>query len=117
MEEVAVSPDPFRARPAEEWQHLVGDAFGIFQAADTFPVTLRFAPEQARWIREQHWHPRQEMTIDPDGSLCLSLPLADLREIKQKVLQFGAGVEGLAPPALRDEIREEIAAMREKYGG
>ena len=116
MEAAAVSRETFPLRPAEEWQHLLNDAFGLFQAAETFPVTLRFTPDQARWIREQHWHPNQEMVFEGDGSLRLSLPMADLREIKQKVMQFGAGVEVLAPLQLRNEIREEIAAMRKKYG-
>ena len=116
MEAPALTSEAFPLRPAEEWQHLLNGAFGIFQAAETFPVTLRFTPDQARWIREQHWHPKQEMVFEGDGSLRLSLPMADLREIKQKVLQFGAGVEVLEPLQLRREIREEIAAMQKKYG-
>ena len=116
MEEVTLNRESFPQRPPEEWQHLLHDAFGIFQANETFPVTLRFTPDRARWIREQHWHPKQEMAMEADGSLRLSLPMADLREIKQKVLQFGAGVEVLDPPELRREIQEEIAAMIKKYG-
>lgn len=116
MEEVVVTRGTFRERPAEEWRYLLNDAFGIFQAAEIFPVTLRFTPDRARWIREQHWHPKQGMTMEADGSLLLSLPMADLREIKMKVLQFGAGIEVLEPAELRQEIREEIAAMQKKYG-
>ncbi len=116
MDEVTVGRETFPQRDPEEWQHLLHDAFGIFQADETFSVTLRFTPDRARWIREQHWHPKQEMVFEDDGSLRLSLPMADLREIKQKVLQFGAGVEVLEPAALRREIKEEIAAMQKKYG-
>jgi len=115
MEELTVTNETFIERPPAEWRPLLHGAFGIFQAAETFPVTLRFTPDRAPWIKEQHWHPKQEMTIETDGSLLLSLPMADLREIKSKVLQFGAGVEVVTPEALRSEIREEIAAMGKRY--
>lgn len=115
MEELIVTDETFVQRPAEEWRPQLHNAFGIFQATETFPVTLRFTPELAHWIQEQHWHPKQEMTIEADGSLLLSLPVADLREIKSKVLQFGSGVEVITPEALRHEIRQEIAAMHKKY--
>jgi hypothetical protein len=32
------------------------------------------------------------------------------------ILQFGADVEVVAPEALRDEIRDEVARMRVLYG-
>ena len=116
MEEPAVTGESFTPQPQESWRHLLHDAFGIFQGEETFAVTLRFSPERARWIREQHWHPQQEMTLADDGSLLLRLPMADLREIKLKVLQFGAGVEVLEPETLRTEIRREAAAMARLYG-
>jgi predicted DNA-binding transcriptional regulator YafY len=116
MEELTVTEATFPVRPPAEWRPLLHDAFGIFQGAETFPVTLRFPPDRARWIQEQHWHPKQEMQIEASGSLLLTLPMADLREIKSKVLQFGAGVEVVAPKALRNAIRQEIAAMQQRYG-
>lgn len=38
------------------------------------------------------------------------------RDIRLKVLQFGADVEVLEPPVLREWILEEIERMRELYG-
>lgn len=116
MEEPVATGERFTPRPPGEWRYLLHDAFGIFQGEATFAVTLRFSPERARWIREQHWHPQQAMTAEADGSLLLRLPVADLREIKLKVMQFGAGVEVLAPESLRDEIRREVAALATLYG-
>ena len=116
MDEAAGTGEPFAPQPPAAWRYLLHDAFGIFQGEETFPVVLRFSPERARWLREQVWHPGQEMREADDGSLVLSLPVADLREIKLKVMQFGAGVEVLEPAALRDEIRREVAAMVNLYG-
>jgi predicted DNA-binding transcriptional regulator YafY len=109
-------PETFDLRPREQWAQQLEGAFGIFQGAASIPVTLRFNPFRARWVREQLWHPAQEIRETPDGGLEISFPVADFREVKMMILQFGADVHVLAPRALRDEIRDEVARMREMYG-
>lgn len=105
----------FEPRPESDWQPMLQNAFGLFGGDDTIPVTLRFTPFRARWIREQHWHPHQVLTELPDGGLELTLPAADFREIKMKILQFGADCEVVAPEALREELRAEIAKLNQMY--
>ena len=41
--------------------------------------------------------------------------MADFREIKMKILQFGADVEVIAPEELREEVRQEIDKMAKLY--
>lgn len=105
----------FAPRPESQWRHLVDGAFGIFQGKESITVVLRFTPFRARWIREQCWHPDQEMVSLEDGGLELRLPVADFREIKMKILQFGADVTVVAPEALKREIAGEIRKMAELY--
>ncbi|NNF99390.1 MAG: WYL domain-containing protein [Desulfobacteraceae bacterium] len=105
----------FIPRPVEQWHPLVEDAFGLFQGNRAIPVTLRFTPFRSRWIRQQHWHSRQEISENADGSLELTLPVCDFREIKMKILQFGADCEVIAPEELRNEIRSEIEKMTKIY--
>jgi hypothetical protein len=105
----------FSRRPLESWRSLLEDAFGIFQGADPIEVTLQFTPFRARWIREQLWHPSQIISFLPDGSLELSFPVADFREVKMKILQFGADVKVIRPPELENEIRDEIQKMTSLY--
>ncbi len=105
----------FTRRPRESWQPLLEETFGIFQGTESIEVTLRFTPFRARWIREQQWHPSQKIANLADGSLELSFPVADFREVKMKILQFGADVKVIQPEALREEIREEIQKMTSLY--
>lgn len=107
--------ETFPPRPRKQWSPMLDAAFGIFQGPASFPVTLRFTPFRARWVREQLWHPAQKARTTPDGGLELSFPVADFREVKMMILQFGADVEVLAPDALREEVREEVARMRKLY--
>lgn len=90
--------------------------FGILNSARTHEICIRFAPEVAPWIAEQVWHPEQKLKKDPDGSLCLSFPAADFREVKREILKHGSQVEVLSPDALRREVMEEIERMNALYG-
>lgn len=115
MTELTVLDRTFEPRPEDQWRPLLQSVFGLFQDGEPILVTLRFCPFRARWIRQQHWHPDQVLTEQPDGCLELTLPVADFREIKMAILQFGADCEVIAPAVLRDEIRAEIDGMAEVY--
>jgi predicted DNA-binding transcriptional regulator YafY len=117
MEHARVLADLFTPRPQNAWKPHLEGAYGIFQGRDTVEVRLRFCAERARWIRLQEWHERQRIVSLPDGRLELRLPVTDLREIRLKVLQFGADVEVLEPAELRESIRGEIGKMAGLYGG
>jgi predicted DNA-binding transcriptional regulator YafY len=116
IERLQTLPDTFDPRPREQWAHQLEGAFGIFQGPASVLVTLRFNAFRSRWVREQLWHPAQEVRKTPDGGIELSFPVADFREVKMMILQFGADVEVLAPAALRDQVSEEITRMKELYG-
>jgi predicted DNA-binding transcriptional regulator YafY len=115
MTSASVTDTLFLRRPGDTWRHLLKGAFGIFQGGDPVDVTLRFTPFMARWIREQAWHPAQRMAFLSDGSLELSFPVADFREVKMKILQFGADVAVIQPESLRLEIVAEIVRMNSVY--
>lgn len=85
----------------------ITSSFGLYKGALRQPVTLRFSPDKARWIRGQIWHRDQEVKELEDGSLEMSFPVASYSEIVREVLKHGSGVEVMAPPELRDLIREE----------
>lgn len=115
MTDANATDEPFSPCPPDEWRHLVEGAYGIFQGGEAVEVILRFTAFRARWIREQVWHPDQKMIPLNDGGLELRLPVTDFREIKMKILQFGADVVVVAPEALREEVVAEIGRMGEVY--
>ncbi|ROQ89908.1 helix-turn-helix transcriptional regulator [Desulfosoma caldarium] len=82
-------------------------AFGIYRGGVVQKAVLRFSPNIARIIRDQIWHKDQKMRMEEDGSLTLSVPIADLTEIRRHVLKYGAEVEVIEPQALRHQVREE----------
>jgi len=99
----------------QELKEYLRRDFGIMNGPARHQVTLRFRPAVARFVTEQVWHPDQQMEPEADGSLCLSFPVADFREIRREVLKFGADVEVLAPDELRREVQGEIEKMKSVY--
>lgn len=93
----------------------IRETFGIFHGAKKQNACLRFAADIAPWIAEQSWHPEQKVCTDKDGRLCLTIPVADLREIKREILRYGSQVEVVSPKALREEVKKEIEKMKNIY--
>lgn len=89
--------------------------FGLISDETRMQVCLKFSAAILPWVAEQIWHPRQVQTRHADGSLCLTFPVADLREIKREILKFGSQVEVLSPEALRREVKDEIEKMGRIY--
>jgi len=73
---------------------LVEGAFGIFLDEEHIIVTHRFSPFRSRWIREQVWHPNQQIQARFDGSLEITFPMADFRELWPGVMRRMAGDPG-----------------------
>ncbi|NLC71151.1 MAG: WYL domain-containing protein [Desulfuromonadaceae bacterium] len=111
-----IEKETFVPRSKEEWRSHVEGGFGIFQGGRLIPIRLHFTPTVAPWIRERHWHPAQGIEELADGGLILSFPVADFREVKLHILQYGAEVEVVEPAELRDEIAAEIDRMKVLYG-
>lgn len=95
----------------------VENSFGIFKGADTFEVVLRFDPFIARFVRNEIWHEHQKVEDGADGSMTLRVPVANLTEIKMKVLKYGRHVEVIAPDALRRAVLEEAEGIVSNYAG
>jgi predicted DNA-binding transcriptional regulator YafY len=115
MQKVRILDKTFTPRSWQEWAFQIQDSFGIFQGQESTTVILGFTPFRARWIREQVWHPEQKLRELPGGGLELEIPVADFREIKMRILSFGADVKVVSPETLRLEVAEEIRRMQGLY--
>ena len=89
-------------------------SWGII-AEDEVEVRLRFAASVARRVRESVWHHSQTLTDLPDGGCILAMRVGGIREIKNWVMSWGAGVEVLAPPELRAQVGDDCRRMLAQY--
>jgi len=93
--------------------YLTG-VFGIFKGKACFTATIKLTGKAADTVREQHWHPDQQIEQTKTGIL-LRLPVADDRELIMKVLQFADEAEVIAPETLRKRIKKKIEEMAKRY--
>ena len=94
---------------------VLGPGYGIFSGRRLQHAKLRFTPKRARWVAQETWHPKQKGGFSDDGSWLLEFPYADHRELIMDILKFGADVEVLAPPDLRQRVADEAAKMMRMY--
>lgn len=96
-------------------EEYVKESFGQMIRGEPVRVQILFSPNQARWVGERIWHPSQKMQYQLDGSLLMSLEVADTLELKRWILGFGQEAEVLEPKELRQAIRKEAEALLDKY--
>jgi predicted DNA-binding transcriptional regulator YafY len=82
-------------------------AFGI-AGGKPQPVEIVFEGQMAGYIRERVWHESQTLEERSDGSVVLRMNVAPGWELKAWIKGFLPHVRVVSPPALRDEIAEEI---------
>lgn len=90
-------------------------AYGIFAGQATHTAILRFTPERARWVADEHWHPQQQGDFLPDASYELQIPYNDSRELIMDILKYGEDVEVIKPDGLRTEVVERLRGALTRY--
>jgi predicted DNA-binding transcriptional regulator YafY len=107
--------EPYELQKGFSFRRYMADAFAVQKGGRPVAVSIRFAPRQARWIRERRWHRSARVQEALDGSLVLQLRVAETSEIVRWVMQFGSEAEVLKPASLRRAVREELARAGALY--
>ena len=81
----------FTAQPGDDggFCQRQRNAFLAFLGDRQRPVTIRFTGEAVPYIRECRWHESQCLEEQPDGSLLLTLSVAEPQEVARWARQFG----------------------------
>ena len=101
-------PDDF-----DPYAHLAS-AWGVMDEVEV-EVRLRFSPLVAPRVRESVWHHSQRLSDTPNGGCELEMRVGGIREVRSWVLSWGADVEVLGPPQLRDEVADHARRMSQQY--
>src|SRR5205807_6116440 len=96
-------------------EKLVADSWGIWMDAPVEHIELVFSAEAAPRARETRWHPSQHVRSLSGGRLRMTLDVRGVVEITPWVLSWGADVEVVGPPALRQRVTEAARGMAASY--
>jgi len=96
----------------------LANSWGIWSPDSTPPVRirLRFSDAVAHRVREAIWHRSQELTELPDGGVEMAVTVNGIVEIQPWILSWGAGVEVLEPPELREAVAAAVRSAAARYG-
>jgi len=78
-------------------------------------VSIEFAASVAPYVEECQWHPSQEITPLPNGSIVLTMNVCVDPALRTWILGFGHQVRVLRPSSLARTILEELEEAREQY--
>ncbi len=101
--------------PEEQLDAHYASSYGIFAGEPEHIALLRFNPERARWVADEHWHPQQQSRMLEDGSYELRIPYSDPRELVMDIMKYGPDVEVLGPDELRQEVKNRLLAAMANY--
>lgn len=113
----SVEPEPTKAKEValSTVERELDGSYGVFAGPAKQQARLRFSPEAAQWVALEQWHPQQQATVQPDGSLLLRLPYADATELVMDVLRHGPQVQVLSPPVLVARVAQQLQQAAAQY--
>jgi predicted DNA-binding transcriptional regulator YafY len=107
----AILPASFQRDPNFDLSRHAALAFGSFHDAREYgEVVWRFLPQAADVARDFLFHPDQELTEEPDGSLIVRFRASGHLEMAWHLYTWGDSVEVIAP----DRLRAMVEGYRRK---
>jgi predicted DNA-binding transcriptional regulator YafY len=93
------------------------ECYGIINDSHIKPVTicLRFEIKQAQFIRSLPLHKTQKETNRNNHTVDFEFYLKPTYDFVQEILKHGEFVEVIKPQWLRDEFKDKIRKMKDKY--
>jgi len=98
-----------------ELDKKLAKSFGIFSGEPTAMAVLHFTEQAARWVADEEWFPDQEVLRLEDGGLELRIPYNNPTELIMEICRYGADVEVIEPPELRQQLAQTLQAAADQY--
>ncbi len=117
VRKASVQRTPFERQADFDIKVYLRESFAMMRGARVEQVSIRFDPDQARYVAERMWHPTERRERHRDGSLTLRFELSGLEGVKRWVLSYSSHAEVLAPASLRREVAAEAGRLAKLYRG
>jgi predicted DNA-binding transcriptional regulator YafY len=113
FERIALTNDAFPRPEGFDLTAWLQRSFGVWQE-EVHEVTWRFSPAAAPEARRFLFHPTQELTDEPDGSLTVRFRAGGLREMCWHLFRWGDQVEVVGPIELQETHRALVCRAYER---
>jgi proteasome accessory factor B len=113
--ELSLAVETFEPPDPAVVQDGLGRAWGVITDQEEVDVELHFDAAVASRVAETTWHPTEHVTREADGSLTWRARVPGTLEIRRWILEWGAQVEVIEPPELREEVANIYRAAAARY--
>jgi len=115
--ERAVALDSWFTLPQDlDLERDMGGHATLFAGDQKESYTILLTGPAAQRLREDPWHPDQQLEEGPGDGWTLRVDASHPLEILPRLLSLGSEAELVGPVSARDSMREVIATLHETYG-
>lgn len=104
---ITLTDHPYQMPLDFKVDEYVQDALGIMRSGRRIEVELLFSKKAAAWVKGKTWHPSQQIKLQKDGRLKMTLKVADNDELVGWILSFGGEVTVVSPKELIAKVLDE----------
>lgn len=115
LQSARVLPETYSIPHDFDPEKYLAHSWKIMTGEEPVRVVLLFNTDAVPYILERTWHSSQIVEVHDDGTLTLTLCIAEPREMLPWIRSWGAQVEVLAPEWLRERVAEEMKNAAEIY--
>ena len=117
IESAELTDDSYTVPADFDANEFFRSSWGIVVEGEAKTIKLRITDrELMRLMSETVWHPSQVLEKKKDGSMIMTLTVADSVELYSWIMGWGEGVEVLEPEELRQEVIDTAKRMLKVYG-
>jgi predicted DNA-binding transcriptional regulator YafY len=101
--------------PEKQLTRHFADSYGIFSGEAEHLAEIRFTGYAAKIVSREQWHPRQQLSLQPDNSWLLKIPFHESRELVMDIMRWGSDAEVIGPRHLRAEFEKILQKTLKIY--
>ena len=118
ISDLEVLSDRFEKDPNLNIHEIQKHCFGVSVAKDYKPqkIVLSFDPMAGKYVKSLPWHDSQEILIDNDKELRISLYIYPTDDFKMELLSVGKDVKVVEPQSLVEEMKGAYREALGRYG-
>lgn len=116
IEDLKIKAEVFKKNNSLNPKKDFDDIIGLYYSNDKAEnVVLSFTPTQGNYVKTLPLHKSQEILIDDNKELRVSINVIPNFELQQQILKYGDSVKVIKPQYLVDEIKDNLERTLKKY--
>lgn len=105
IDSAELTSEPYSIPPDFDADKFFSSSWRVIAGGETRTIKLKIVdPEIMRIMEETLWHPSQVLKMDKDGSMIMTLRVADTVDFHSWVLGWGEKIEVLEPRHVREQV-------------